>query len=61
MLKYIKNHAETILGIELYPLLSFIIFFTFFVLMTIYIMKVSKKDIDEVSRIPLDTEKNNES
>lgn len=54
MLKFIKHHMETIGGIEIYPVLSFIIFFTFFVLVLIYVIKADKKTINEIANIPLD-------
>ena len=54
MLKFIKHHMETISGIEIYPVISFIIFFTFFVLVLIYVVKADKKTINEISNIPLD-------
>lgn len=46
---------ETIGGIEIYPIISFIIFFTFFLLLTIYIFKTDKKVLKEISNIPLDS------
>lgn len=55
MLKFIKHHMDSIIGIEIYPMISFIIFFTFFLLLTIYILKVDKKVINEISNIPLDS------
>ena len=54
MLKFIKHHMETIAGIELYPLISFIIFFVFFVGLTIYVLKADKKMISDFANIPLD-------
>ena len=45
---------ETIAGIEVYPIISFIIFFTFFLLLTIYVIRVDKKVIKELENIPLD-------
>ncbi len=54
MLKFVKHHMETIAGIEIYPLISFIIFFIFFLGLTIYVLRLNKKDIDEVSNLPLD-------
>ena len=44
---------ETISGIEIYPVISFIIFFTFFLALTIYVLKVDKKVFEEISNIPL--------
>lgn len=45
---------ETIVGIEIYPVISFIIFFTFFLVLTIYVVKADKKLIKELENIPLD-------
>ena len=53
MLKFVKHTMENIDGVEIYPILSFIIFFVFFVLANIYIFRKDKKTIDEISRIPL--------
>lgn len=58
MLKFIKHHMETIAGIEIYPLISFIIFFVFFLLLTVYVIRISKGEIQEVSNLPLDQNTN---
>lgn len=55
MLKFIKHHMETITGIEVYPLISLIIFVVFFVGLFIWVIKADKKEMDELSQIPLDT------
>ena len=55
MLKFIKHHMETIAGIEIFPLISFIIFFIFFIGLTIYVIKADKKVINEIANIPLDS------
>jgi len=47
------HYLESISGIDIYALASFFIFFTFFVLMTIWALKADKKMIDEISNIPL--------
>lgn len=54
MLKFIKHHMETIAGIEIFPLISLVIFFTFFIGLTIYVIKVDKKVFEKISNIPLD-------
>jgi cytochrome c oxidase cbb3-type subunit 3 len=52
---------ETIVGIEIFPLISLVIFFVFFVGLTIYVIKADKKLIDKIANIPLDSnESNNE-
>jgi cytochrome c oxidase cbb3-type subunit 4 len=50
---------ETIAGIEIYPLISLIIFFVFFVGLFIYVLTLKKKYINEISRIPLDSNEEN--
>jgi len=54
MLKFIKSHMETIAGIEFFPLLSFIIFFIFFVTCIVWVIQADKKKLDEISKMPLD-------
>ncbi|MGB3585788.1 MAG: CcoQ/FixQ family Cbb3-type cytochrome c oxidase assembly chaperone [Tunicatimonas sp.] len=56
MLKFIKHHMETITGIEIFPLISFLIFFTFFILLLIWVFRSSKEYIAEVEQLPLDQE-----
>ncbi|WP_420318561.1 CcoQ/FixQ family Cbb3-type cytochrome c oxidase assembly chaperone [Ekhidna sp.] len=53
MLKFIKHHMESIAGIEIYPVISFVIFFVFFIALTIYVLKVDKKLFNDISNIPL--------
>jgi cytochrome c oxidase cbb3-type subunit 3 len=48
------NYLESISGIGIYPLVSFIIFFVFFVVVSVYVLKADKAHIEEVSNIPLD-------
>lgn len=54
MFKFIKGHLETITGIEIYPLISLIIFFTFFVALFLWVFTAKKEYINKVSNIPLD-------
>lgn len=56
MLKFIKHHLDSILGIEIFPVLSFMIFFIFFLVLFIRVVTADKKETEEISRIPLDTE-----
>ena len=56
MLKFIKGHMESN-GIEIYPLISFLLFFTFFLVVIVYVMKRDKKAIDELSNLPLEDNK----
>ncbi len=54
MLKYIKQHMSSISGIEIYPLISFVIFSLFFVLATWLIIKADKEHIKKMANLPLD-------
>lgn len=61
MLKYIKHHMETISGIEIYPVISFLIFFIFFLGLIVYMIKVDKKALKDMANIPLDKDSDYES
>ena len=56
MLKFIKHNMETIVGIEIFPLISFVIFFAFFIGLLIYVARLSKPYIETVGALPLDEE-----
>lgn len=60
MLKFVKNHMESITGIEIYPLISLIIFFTFFVVLFWWVITAKKEYITTVSNIPLDNKNQTE-
>lgn len=51
MYKEVLRHIS---GIEIFPVISLIIFFSFFVITTIIWMRKSKKEIEELANIPLD-------
>ncbi|MVO08102.1 CcoQ/FixQ family Cbb3-type cytochrome c oxidase assembly chaperone [Flavobacterium sp. TP390] len=53
MLKFIKHNLETIAGVEIYPILSLSIFFTFFLVLFIWVFTYKKEKIKELSELPL--------
>jgi cbb3-type cytochrome oxidase subunit 3 len=53
------NYLEKITGVDVYALTSFLIFFTFFVVMTLWALRADKKMIDVLSNIPLDDNDHN--
>jgi len=60
MLKYIKHHLDTIQGVEIYPIISLILFFLVFTTMLLIVLKMPKSNIEELSNLPLDNDlKNN--
>ena len=54
MLKFVKNHIESIEGIATYPMISLLIFFIFFAVLFWWVLTASKEHIKEVSELPLD-------
>jgi cbb3-type cytochrome oxidase subunit 3 len=45
-------------GVEIYPLISFILFFGIFIIMLVYVFSRDKKYIQEVSNLPLEGDNN---
>lgn len=54
MLKFVKNHMESIEGIATYPMISLLIFFVFFSILFWWVFTATKEHIREVSELPLD-------
>jgi cytochrome c oxidase cbb3-type subunit IV len=48
------HYLEKITGVSIYPLISFVIFGLFFLVMLMWVLKSDKKLIYDISRIPLD-------
>lgn len=52
------NHLSSIAGVAIYPLISFVAFFVFFIAISIYAFRSDKNEIKRMSEMPLaDTEK----
>lgn len=49
-----KHYFERIQGIEIYPVISLLIFFIFFVLLFVWVVKADKKYINKMKNLPLD-------
>jgi cytochrome c oxidase cbb3-type subunit IV len=54
MLKFISKYADKINGIDIYPIISLIIFVVFFIAMLVYVKRMKKSSIDEMKNLPLD-------
>jgi len=61
MLRFIKGNLENIDGVEIYPIISLLIFFIFFVGLFFWVITMKKSHIEEVSNIPLENDQNNQS
>ncbi len=60
MLKFVKGNLENIDGVEVYAMVSLLIFFIFFVVLFYWVITAKKEHITEVSNIPLDTNSQND-
>lgn len=58
MLKFIKHHMDTIAGIGIFPVLSFVIFFSIFLIALLYVWKARRTHIDHMAALPLTDETN---
>lgn len=54
MLKFIKGHMSSITDIELFPLISFLIFFTVFITMIVYVTLMKKSTEREYASLAVD-------
>ena len=61
MLRFIKQNLETISGIEIFPLISLMIFVLFFAIMLVRVVRMKKKYVSEISDYPLDDSTNGEN
>ena len=56
MFKFIKHNLETIDGVDIYPIISLVLFFIELVSFFIYAMTYSKDKIKELSELPFKDE-----
>ncbi|MEN8137946.1 MAG: CcoQ/FixQ family Cbb3-type cytochrome c oxidase assembly chaperone [Bacteroidota bacterium] len=54
MLRFIKHHMTSMEGIEIYPIISLLIFFLFFAAVTWFAIKTPDKTIHENEMLPFD-------
>ena len=60
MLKFIKHNFDGMDGVEIYPIISLVLFFTVFIAMLVFVFKLPKQNIDEISQLPLENDNNKE-
>ena len=48
-----KNVLQSIVGVAVYPLISFAIFFLFFIGLLVYVLVANRQHIDTMSQLPL--------
>lgn len=53
-MKLVRHYLEGISGVEIYPLISFVLFFSLFIIITWYVIRMDKKVVEEVSNYATD-------
>jgi cbb3-type cytochrome oxidase subunit 3 len=54
MFRFIKQYAESIDRVNIYPIISLLIFFIFFIVVLYYVKRMDKSKVNEISRLPLE-------
>jgi cytochrome c oxidase cbb3-type subunit IV len=54
MFKFIKQYAESITNVNIYPMISLLVFFLFFVVLLVLVKRMGKERIAELSNLPFD-------
>jgi len=57
MLKFVKHTMETIDGIALFPIISFVIFFSFFIGLLYWVLKTDKSYVNHLENLPFEEDK----
>lgn len=48
------EYLTTINGVAIYPIISLVLFVSFFILVTIMIMRMNSKELEHIEKLPLD-------
>ncbi|MET4075918.1 hypothetical protein [Hymenobacter sp. UYCo722] len=51
-----KNVLQSIAGVTVYPLISFAIFFLFFIGLLVYVLVANRQHLSTMSQLPLEAE-----
>jgi cytochrome c oxidase cbb3-type subunit 4 len=60
-MKLVSHYFESIAGIEIYPIVSFLIFFSFFLIVTYLVNKMDKKEVSDLANLPLENDNDSEA
>ncbi len=61
MLRFIKHNLTGIHGVEIFPMLSLLIFVLFFIIVLMRVIRMNRSEVNELSAIPLQDESLNEA
>ena len=56
MLRYIKHNLTEMIGVEIYPIISLLIFVLFFAVVIWRTFRMTKSEVSDYSNIPLDSD-----
>lgn len=51
-----RNYLESIAGVGIYPVITLVIFFSFFTILAIWAFRARKQHFDAISSLPLDAD-----
>jgi cbb3-type cytochrome oxidase subunit 3 len=54
MIKSLKGIMGSIDGVEVYPIVSLLVFFIFFLVLGWYVFTMNKKHVEEMKQVPLE-------
>jgi cbb3-type cytochrome oxidase subunit 3 len=54
-----KQYLEQIKDVGFYPMFSLLVFFVFFTALIVYVVKANKEELNEISKLPLSNEEDN--
>ncbi len=58
MFKFIQQYTEKMEHVAVYPMISLLVFFIFFMVLLYLVFKMDKKSVQLLSNIPFDGEEN---
>lgn len=50
----LAEYLSTINGVAIYPVISLILFVVFFLIVTVWIMRMNSKELEHIENLPLD-------
>lgn len=59
MLKYIKQYAASIDGVNIYPMFSLLVFVIFFIAVLYYVKRMDMNKVKKISNLPFDLDEDN--
>lgn len=52
-MRYVKHHLAQLEGVEVWPMISLLLFFAFFILLGWWVVRMRKSHVDEMAQMPL--------